>query len=44
VSRCSRRVLRLEKAIDQLLLAWDNSEMSNLVEALDKLRKLMEQI
>jgi hypothetical protein len=43
MNRCWKRVLRLEKAIDELLLAWDNSEMSNLVEALDKLRRLQEQ-
>jgi hypothetical protein len=43
MSRCWRRVLRLEKAIDQLLLAWDNSEMSKLMIAMDKLRKLMEE-
>jgi hypothetical protein len=33
----------LEKAIDQLLLAWDNSEMSNLMVAMDKLRRLQEE-
>ncbi len=42
--RCARRLLRAEKLINELLTSWDASEMSNVVAALDKLRKFMSQV
>jgi flagellin-specific chaperone FliS len=42
--RVVKRLLRAEKLIGELLTAWDRSEMSNVVEALDKLRKFMSEI
>ena len=43
VKLCEKRLLRAEKLMDNFLLAWDNSEMSNLVAAVDKMRRFLEQ-
>jgi hypothetical protein len=42
--RVIKRLLRAEKLIGELLRAWDNSEMSNVVQAIDELRDFMAEV
>ena len=42
--RTVRRLLRAERLITEFIIAWDSSEMSNLMAAVDKLRRFLEEI
>ena len=41
LKRCGKRVDHLEAIMERMVEAWDNSEMSNVVAALDEMRRVL---